>query len=143
MHPAAPGSRRKWYRKSENFSSPSSAPSRSSDRLSDPPLHFLGFAPQHRRLVGHADRSQMHIGIKAGRVGAAEFVQKRLFVAAVPDVIANIIGVGERKHDKIMTFAIAQRARAGRLGFFVLGFAVNDRGGRSHWHICGPVSKRS
>ena len=59
----------------------------------------------------------------------AEFFQERLLVAAVPDVIANVIGVGQRQDDEIMSLAIAERARAGRLRFFVLGFAVNDRSG--------------
>ena len=36
------------------------------DRLSDASLHFLGLAAQHRGLIGHADRLQMHIGIEAG-----------------------------------------------------------------------------
>jgi len=30
----------------------------------DAPLHFLGFAAQHRGLIGHADRLQVDIGIK-------------------------------------------------------------------------------
>ena len=72
----------------------------------------------------------MHIGIEAGRISAAEFFQKGLLIAAVADVIANVIGVGQREHDEIMTLAIAQRARAGRLGFLVLGLAVNDGSGR-------------
>ena len=99
------------------------------DGLSNAALHFFGFAAQHRRLVGDADRLQMQIGIEPGRMRAAEFFQKRLLVAAVPDVIANVIGLREREDDEIMSLAIAERARAGRLGFFVLGFAVNDRRG--------------
>ena len=99
------------------------------DRLPNAALHFLGLAAQHRRLIGHADRLQMHIGIEAGRMRLAEFFEKRLLVAAVPDVIANVIGLGEREHDEVMSFAVTERARAGRLGFFVLGLAVNDRGG--------------
>ena len=47
----------------------------------------------------------------------------------MPDVIADVIRIGEREHDEIMTLAVAERARAGRLGFFVLGFAVDDRSG--------------
>ena len=58
---------------------------------------------------------------------APEFLEERLLVAAVPDVIANVIGVREREDDKVMSAAVAERARAGGLGFFVLGLAVNDR----------------
>ena len=68
-------------------------------------------------------------GSNPGECAFAEFFQKRLLVAAVPDVIANVIGIGERQHDEIMSLAVAERARAGRLGFFVLGLAVNDRRG--------------
>jgi hypothetical protein len=60
----------------------------------------------------------------------AKSLEERLFVAAVADVIADVIGIGEGQHDKIMAFAVAERARAGRLGFFVLGLAVNDGSGR-------------
>ena len=48
----------------------------------------------------------------------------------MPDVIADVIRVRQREHDQIMPFAVAERARTGRLGFFVLGFAVNDGSGR-------------
>ena len=78
------------------------------DRLPYPSLHFLGLAAQHRRLIGHADRFQMHIGIEAGGVRTAEFVEKLLLVAAVPDVIADVIGIGEGKHDQVMAFAVSQ-----------------------------------
>ena len=100
------------------------------DGLANAPLHFLGLAAQHRGLVRHADRLQMQIGIEPGRMRVAEFFEERLLVAAVADVIANVIGVRQREHDEIMSFAIAERARAGRLGLLVLGLAVNDRGGR-------------
>ena len=40
----------------------------------------------------------------------AELLQERLLVAAVADVIANVIGVRERKHDEIMPLPIAERA---------------------------------
>ena len=48
----------------------------------------------------------------------------------MPDVIANVIGIGQREDHEVMALAVAERARAGRLGFLVLGLAVNDRGGR-------------
>ena len=100
------------------------------DRLPNPPLHFFRLAAQHRRLVRHAHRLQMHIGIEPGRIRAFELFEERLLVAAMPDVIANVIGVGESQHHQIMSLAVAERARTGRLGFFVLGLAVNDRRGR-------------
>ena len=93
-------------------------------------MHFLGLAAQHGGLIGDADRSQVNIGIKPGRVSALEFLQKSLLVAAVPDVIANVVGVGQGQHHEVMAFAVTERARTGGLGFFVLSFAVNDRGGR-------------
>ena len=100
------------------------------DRFLDAALHLLRLAAQHGGLIGHADRSQVNIGIKPGRVSAAELVQESLLVAAVPDVIANVIGVGQGQNHEVMAFAITEGARAGGLGFFVLGLAVNDRGGR-------------
>ena len=66
------------------------------DRLPNSPLHFFGLAAQHRGLIRHADRLQMHVGIEPGRMRALEFLEERLLVAAVPDVIANVIGIGER-----------------------------------------------
>ena len=72
------------------------------DRLSNAPLHFLRLAAQHRGLVGHADRLQVHVGIETGRIGASEFLQERLLVAAVPDVIANVIGIGESQNHEVM-----------------------------------------
>ena len=54
-------------------------------------LHFLGFAAQHGGLVGHADGLQMQVGIEAGGIRAFELLQKFLLVAAVQDVIADVI----------------------------------------------------
>ena len=48
----------------------------------------------------------------------------------MPDVFANVIGIGERQHNEIMSLAIAQGARAGCLGLLVLGLAVDDGSGR-------------
>src|SRR5207253_1007138 len=98
--------------------------------LTHAPLHFLGLAPQHRGLIRDADRLEMHVRIESRRICAAEFFEKRLLVAAVTNVITNVIGVGQSEHDQIMTFAVPKRARTGRLRFFVLGFPVNDGGGR-------------
>ena len=78
--------------------------------LADAALHFLGFAAQHRCLIGDTDRFQMQIGIEAGRMRVAEFFQKRLLVAAVADVIANVIRFGERKDDEVMSLAVTERA---------------------------------
>src|SRR6266566_1544387 len=72
----------------------------------------------------------MDIGIETGRVSAAKFVKKRLLIAAMPNVIADVIGIGQREHDEVMSFAIAERARAGRLGLLVFSFAMNNRRGR-------------
>ncbi len=74
--------------------------------VSEPPLHVLGFAAQHRGLVGHANGLQMHIRVKARRISAAEFLEKLLFVAAVHDVIADVIGFGQREHHQVMTAAM-------------------------------------
>ena len=60
-------------------------------------------------------------------MSVAETVEKFLFVPAVPDVIADVIGVLESQDNEIMSLAVAQRARAGGLGFFVRSLAVNDR----------------
>src|SRR5204862_6361478 len=97
------------------------------NRLTHSSLHFFGLATQHRGLIGHADGFQMYIGIEPGGVRTAELVEKLLLVAAVPDVIADVISIGEREHDHVMTFSVTQRAWTGRLGFFVFGLAVNDR----------------
>ena len=99
------------------------------DRLSNAALHFLRLAAQHRGLVGHAD-AFADAGRDRNPANALRGIfQERLLVAAVPDVIADIIGVGEREHDEIMTLAVAERARAGGLGFLVLGLAVDDGSG--------------
>ena len=63
--------------------------------LANSALHFLGLAPQHRRLIRHAHGFQVHVGIKSRRVRASEFLEERLFIAAVSDVIANVICVRE------------------------------------------------
>ena len=72
----------------------------------------------------------MHIRVEAGRMCAVKFFQESLLVAAVPDVFANVIGVGERQDDQIMSLAVAERTRTGCLGLFVFGFAVNNGSSR-------------
>ena len=142
-HPAGPGSRRRWYRKNGNVVR--LRPRRTSVSMArlQPALHFLGFAAEHGGLVGHADGLQMHIGIESFRIGAFELFQKLRFVAAVDDVIADVIGFREREHDQIMAAAVGGRLRTGGLGFFVPGLAVNDAGDASPWNIGARVSKRS
>ena len=62
-------------------------------------LHFLGLAAQHRGLICYANGLQMHVGIESGRMRAFEFLEERVFVAAVPDIIANVIGIRESQND--------------------------------------------
>src|ERR1700694_3891042 len=71
----------------------------------------------------------MDVRIEAGRISAAKLIQKGLLIAAVPDVITNVIGVGQSEHNEVMPFAVAESARAGRLCLFMFRLAVNDRGG--------------
>src|SRR5207248_1338735 len=97
------------------------------NHLTHSSLHFFGFATQHRGLIGHADGFQMHIGIKAGGVRTAELIEKLLLVTAIPDVIADVISIGQREHDDVMPLAVTKCARTGGFGFFVFGLAVNDR----------------
>ena len=52
----------------------------------------------------------MQVRIEAGRMRVAEMFQKLLFVSAVADVIADVIGVLQREDYEIMTFAVAERA---------------------------------
>jgi len=103
------------------------------------PLHLLGFTAQHCGLICHTDSLQVHVGIEPRRMRAFELFQERLFVATVPDVFANIIGVGKRQNNKVMALAIAKRTRAGRLGLLVLGFAVNDGGSRFACVFTNPL----
>ena len=63
--------------------------------LANSALHFLSLAAQHRRLIRHAHGLQVHVGIKSRGVRASEFLEERLFIAAVSDVIANVICIRE------------------------------------------------
>ena len=57
----------------------------------------------------------------------AELIEKLLLVTAIPDVIADVISIGQREHDHVMTLTVTECARTGGLGFFVFGLAMNDR----------------
>ena len=57
---------------------------------------------------------------------AVKFFEESLFVAAMPDVFANVIGIRERQDDEIMSVTVAESARTGCFGLFVFGLAVND-----------------
>jgi len=96
MRPAAPVSRRRSCRRNGNFVFGKLGSVSIDNRLSNSPLHLLSFAAQHGGLVCHANSLQMHVRIEPGRMGTFEFFQERLFMAAVADVVANVIGVGKR-----------------------------------------------
>ena len=91
-------------------------------------LHFLGFATQHGGLVGHADGVQDGVGVKTGGIGALELLEELLLVAAIQDVVADVVGFIQVENDEIMTVAVGAGLRSGGLGFLVLGFAVDDAG---------------
>src|SRR5206468_1421947 len=97
------------------------------NRLSNAPLHFLGLTPEHRSLICHTHRLQMHVRIEARRIGPLEFFEERLLIAAAPDIITDVIGVFERQYHHVMPASVTECARAGGLGFFVLGLAMYDR----------------
>src|SRR5262245_46815516 len=79
-------------------------------RLANSALHFLGLATQHRCLVSNAHSLEMHVRVETWRMLAIESFPERLFVAAVPDVIANVIGICESQDDHVMSAAVAQGA---------------------------------
>ena len=55
-------------------------------------------------------------------------LQKFLLVAAVQDVIADVIGFGQIIDDQIMARAVGGGLGGGGLGFLVFGLAVDDAG---------------
>src|SRR5512132_1035971 len=57
---------------------------------------------------------------------AIKSFQECLSVSTAPDVIANVIGIRQRKDDEIVSAAIAESARTGGFGLFVLRLPVND-----------------
>src|SRR5438874_3756363 len=73
--------------------------------LPNSPLHLFGLATQHCSLISYADRLKMHIRIESRRMRAFEFFQERLLVAAMADVVANVIGVCERQDYQVMAAA--------------------------------------
>src|SRR6185437_1337803 len=75
----------------------------------DAALDFLGFAAEHGGLIGDADGLEMLIGIEPRGVGAFEFFEEFVFVAAVQNVVTNVIGFREREDDEIMAAAIGAR----------------------------------
>ena len=93
-------------------------------------LHFLGLALHHGGLVGDADGDEVLVGIEAGRVGALELLEELLLVAALADVVADVIGLLQGEDDEVMrAAAFADGLRDGGLGFLVPGLAVDDGGG--------------
>src|SRR4029077_12022788 len=109
------------------------------NRPSNAPLHFFRFAAEHGGLICDANGLQMHVGIEPRWIGPLELLEERLFVAAVPDVIANVIGVGECKNDQVMPATITERTRAGGLCFFVFSLSVNDGRGRFARVFANPL----
>ena len=71
----------------------------------------------------------MHIGVEPRRVCARKFLQERLLIPAMPDIIANVIRVGQGQNHEVVAFAVAERAGTGGFGFLMFRLAVNDRGG--------------
>src|SRR5437868_4041024 len=81
------------------------------NRPSNASLHFLRFAAEHGGLICDANGLQMHVRIEPRWIGPLELLKKCLFVTAVPDVIANVIGVRERYNDQVMPTSITERTR--------------------------------
>ena len=73
----------------------------------------------------------MDVGIKPFGIGAFELFKKLGFVAAVQNVVADVIGFREGEDDEIMAVAVGARLRGGGLGFLVPGLAVDDAGDAS------------
>src|SRR5438046_1606308 len=99
-------------------------------RAPDSALDFFGLAAEHRRLIRNADGLQMDVRVKTRRVSAFELFQKRLLVAAIQNVVADAIRLGEIINDQVMAGAVRGGLRGCGLRFLVLGFAVNDAGHR-------------
>src|SRR5436853_6927951 len=86
-------------------------------------LHLFGFAAQHRRLIRDTNGGQMNIRIETLRTGMLELLQELGLVPAIDDVIANVVGLGQREYDQVMASA-SLRTRG--LRFLMPGFAVDD-----------------
>jgi len=91
-------------------------------------LDFLGFAPEHGGLIGHADGGEVAVGVKTRRIGALELLQKLLLASAVADVIADVIGFPQIIYDKIVARPVRGGLGSRGLGFLVFGLAVDDAG---------------
>jgi hypothetical protein len=52
----------------------------------------------------------MHVRVEAWRGRAAELVEERLAIAAVPDVLAHLHGFGAIEHHQEVAAAVARRA---------------------------------
>lgn len=99
------------------------------DGLLDAPLQLFRFALHHGGLVGDTDVSEVEVGVETFGVCAFEFFKEGCFVAAVADVLAEIVGVCESEDDEEMAlFVRAEGAGGGGLCFFVFGFSVDDGG---------------
>ena len=69
-------------------------------------LNLLGFTAQHGGLVRHAHRFQVQVGIKARGVRAFESYEKPGLIAALKDVVADVVRVRQREHHEVMPTAI-------------------------------------
>ena len=65
------------------------------DRLFDAALHLFGLSAHHRGLVGHAHRLQVQVGVESGRVCSRKFLEKLLPVAALADVLTDVVRLGQ------------------------------------------------
>lgn len=86
-------------------------------------MNLLGLRFQHRGLIRHADACEMQIRIKAdGACGLREALQQSLLVATVADVVADVVHIGEREDDEIVSHAVvAHRAAGGGAGLLMRG----------------------
>ena len=76
------------------------------DGALDALLDFLGFAFEHGGLVGDAEFCEMEIGVEAWGHAAVEAVEEYVFVAAMGDVLAEEIGIGEGEDDEVVAEAV-------------------------------------
>ena len=100
------------------------------NRLPNAPLHFFRLAAEHGGLICHPNGSQMHVGIEPRRMRALEICPETppCRRRAGCNRKRNRYPPGSGRRDNVLS--VAERARAGRLGLFVFGLAVNDRSSR-------------
>ena len=72
----------------------------------DPALHLFGLALEHGGLIRHAHLLQMKIGIEPLRGSPLELGKKFVAVAAVANVVADIIGLSQGENDQVVTLAV-------------------------------------